>query len=82
MIIDDYGWIWFAKFESEFNIFRAPGSNALVNETVIGRRGGANSSWIQYVPTYVNGKKFKGWQVTENVTVYGVKMNVYKAIYE
>ena len=78
---DDYGWIWFAKFQSEYPIFADYGFGPLVKETFVGRRGGANTSWMQYVPSVVNGHKFKGWVITTD-TIFGIRMNVYTAVYE
>lgn len=74
------GWIWFARFKSNFKIFREPGTNNYVNDVLIGRRGSV-TSWIQYAPSIVDGHEFVRWDVTDAVEE-GMKIKVYTAVYK
>lgn len=73
------GYIWFARFRSNFNIFRAPGSNNYVNNALIGRRGDV-TSWTQYAPNEIDGHHFTGWSISTEY-LEGMTINVYTANY-
>ncbi len=77
---ENRGYIWFARFKSNYNIFREPGSNNYVNNVLIGRRG-CVSSWIQYAPSVINGQKFHVTWSVETTREENMLVNVYTATY-
>lgn len=74
------GYIWFARFVSDYNIFREPGTNTYKSNVLVGQRGDT-LSWTQYAPNEIDGHKFDHWEVKE-VTEENMIVNVYTAIYK